>query len=379
MSASPSAGQPAAEVQMSKRPWPILLGPPLAVLVGAVLLSQLQAPAKAGRRVTPPPPVACADAPTVPIIDSRPGTWWKTQERIDAAGTLIGRRVLVGTGNLPTTRIDLAVESSVSGPLGGLVVVTSDDGQRSSARIVSATAACSWPAGDSHDVIRSAILDPADGSLLAHLVDRASRADLGIWRLPGPATIADAPVQVAPPLGSIGRTLGVVWATDLRLDAATRRLAVQSCSDTDCLTRVYSLAQPGRAPLVIPGPEQGALIGFSPAGIVTWGACNGMPCGVLGWDATTRQHRTLVDSAAAAATTVDGRFLLATDGRTGATIRLDLRSGALDHVGVRSGERPLELDGNRSQGLEVAADEVAVALPGGAARRFRPASAEVLP
>jgi hypothetical protein len=373
------------------RHWVRWLGPPIVLGAVALVLSQLHAGAEAGGRTTPPPVGACAASPLatdtagMPRGDVGPGSWWTLGERLDARGSMAGRRLAVGRGGATTFAIDLPVESVASGPVGGVVVLASDDEQRSEIRLVSVTDACSWRIGSSGDVVRGAILDPLDGSVLAHLVNRATRADLGTWRFADPSTSAiDTPVLGAPALEA-GLLDGPAWITDLRLDSTARLLAVQSCTDTGCLTCILDLQSVAAAPVVLRGvaadTAQGPLLGFANGKLLTWAACPGYPCAVQAWDLATGTTSIVLERADGAAVTRDGRFLVAsTDSRSGRTLRLDLITGKAVLVrGLHAGELLLASGVAATSGVQLGTDEVAVGAPGATPHSFRPVAAEVIP
>jgi hypothetical protein len=391
-SSSPPAGQPAAEVEMSDgRRWARWLGPPIVLGAVALAMSQFHAGAEAGGRTTPPPAGACAASPIVmdaagrPQRDVGPGSWWTLAERLDGHGVMAGRRLTVGRGGAATFALDVPVETVASGPVGGVVVVATDDDQRSTIRLVSGEGKCSWTVGENPDVVRGAVLDPLDGSVLAHLVSRATRADLGTWRFAssGPASVAD-PVLVAPALDA-GQLDGPAWVTDLRLDSTGRLLAVQSCTDTGCLTRIVDLQAAAMQPVMLRGARtseaQGPMLGFANGKLLTWAACPGYPCAIQAWDVATGTSSVVLDRADGAAITRDGRFLVAsTNSATGRALRLDLIGGARALIrGLRAGELLLSPGVTAASGVQLAPDEVGVGAPGGAPRSFRPAAAEVIP
>jgi hypothetical protein len=234
------------------------------------------------------------------------------------------------------------------------------------------------------DVVRSAIIDPQDGSVFAHVVARDTRADLGTFRISLTSTGGSEARLVAPPLsGALAAAAGMVYGTGLRLDQAGTHLAVQSCADLGCLTRVFDLADPGAAPVILRRVEQGPMLGFAGVDVVTWTACDGYPCPVLAWDLATGRPRTLVPGAIAAALTADGRRLVAllANGAGSRAVAVDPATGRSTSLrGIPAGERPLGGPAAVT-GLEVADDEVAMANPGGDAQALRPDSIaeEVLP
>ena len=369
---------------MSGRRWSLWLGPPVALVAVALVVSRFQPGAEAGGRVTPPPAGACAaspvttDAAGVVKRDAGPASWWRLSERLDDHGVLKGRQLAVGRGGAIALTLDLAAESMASGPIGGLVVLAVDDGRKSEIRLVSAGAGCSWLVDTSPNVVRGAILDPSDGSVLAHLVNRATRADLGTWRFGARGALTEpALVAGAVPNGLLD---GPVWATDLRLDQAGTSLAVQSCTDTGCVTRLFDLPVRGGDPRVLRG-AQGPILGFAAGRLITWAACSGFPCAIQSWDLATGLATKILDRADAAAVTADGRYLVASiDARVGHTLRIELATNTRALVkGIGRDELLLAGGATATTGLQVGPDEIAVAAPGANPRSFRPAAAEVIP
>jgi hypothetical protein len=368
---------------MSRRRWSLWLGPPVVVLAIGLVLSRFQPGAEAGGMSTAPPAGACAASPVE--IDAAgkvkqdvgPGSWWRIADRLDQSGTMVGRQLAVGRGGATGLLLDLDVESAASGPIGGLVVAVSDDGRHSTIRLVSTVAGCSWLVHESADVVRGAILDSTDGSVLAHVVERATRNDLGTWRFGAPGALAQ-PALVASALEV--SPIGTIWSTELRLDAAATSLAVQSCGEKSCLTRIFDVRVPG-APVRQLDGEQGALVGFTGSRLVTWSACRNLPCSVEAWDVATGTSQVLVDAAQAAAVSPDGRWLVATlDSGAGRTLRLDLATGARWLVrGVAAGELVLGTGAAATSGVQLRPDEVGIASTGSIPHSFRPAAAEVIP
>ena len=176
---------------MSRRRWTIWLGPPIAVVAIALLLSRFQPGAEAGGRVTVAPAGVCASSPIEkdghgkPNVAARQGSWWSLSGQLDGTGALVGRHLALGRGGAANLALELGADAMASGPTGGFVAVTADDGRHSQVRLVSIDRGCSFTVGETSEVARGAILDAADGSVLVHLVDRESRADLGTWRYAG--------------------------------------------------------------------------------------------------------------------------------------------------------------------------------------------------
>jgi hypothetical protein len=159
-------------------------------------------------------------------------------------------------------------------------------------------------------------------------VDRATRADLGVWRrgLDG-ASIAK---RILDPIASDAR-FGVTFSTEFTWDLAGDRLAVQSCGEFACRTR---LLDPRGGPVhVLDAPDLGLLVGVDRERVVTYAGCHGLPCPIVSTDIATGT-RTVVTDAAGAATlvrTTDGaRLVHETQTPAGPA----LRSVALDGSGT---------------------------------------------
>jgi hypothetical protein len=365
---------------MQVRPRWIATAAVFVTAAGLAAATQLLPASNAGG-VSPPSGLArCTVRPLAgPLGAQQPGAFFKLQATLDHDGTLVGRRLFVGRAGIVAATAVLAPESAASGPVDGVVAVVEDDGARSTVELV-ATTGCGTVVLTSDAIVRRAIIDPIDGSLLLHEVDRASRADLGVWQL---AVGAIAPTRVVEPLPA-GLVDGPVWATDLRLDPGGQTLAVQSCVDIGCVTRLVDLAAPGRQPIVLRGASQGPILGFTRGRLVSWAACDGFPCPVLAWDPATGASTQLVSSAVAAGLSGDGRNLLAVLVSAGAdrAISVDPTSGRAMTVGdLVAGERPILVGGLAAEGLEVTPDGIAVARPAGDPRAYHPAgpASETLP
>ncbi|HEX7950040.1 MAG TPA: hypothetical protein VF494_06810 [Candidatus Limnocylindrales bacterium] len=364
---------------MSKRPRWILAGLLLAGAGGLLAAERLLPAAEAGRSSPLPGLVACAANPAFgPAAAPRPGAFFRAEAHLDAAGTLVGRRLYVGVAGQIAATTELPAESAMTGPVDGVVVTTADDGSRSIIQLVS-VAGCATTIHATASVVRRAIADPFDGSLLLHLIDRATRADQGVWRLAAGAT---RPERILEPLPA-SLHFGTVWATDLVLDATGGRLAVQSCQDRACLTRILDLARPTAAAIVLRGGGQGPMLGFAGDRLVTWAACDGLPCALLAWDVSAAAPTTLVAEASAAGLTGDGRLLVAVlaDGAGERAVVVDLATASIRALhGLSPGERPVARGGIANAGLELASDQLAVSQPAGEPHAIRPSAAgEVLP
>ena len=244
---------------------------------------------------------------------------------------------------------------------------------------MSVAGVCEIALDERADVVRSAILDPHDGSVFVHVVARDTRADLGTFRISLSANGISEARLVAPPLtGELATAAGLIFGTGLRLDAAGTHLAVQSCTDLGCLARIFDLGNAAAAPRVLRGIEQGPMLGFAEDDLVTWAACDGYPCPVLAWNLATDHSRTLVPGATAAALTADGRRLVALLGNAGGTRAVEVDPATARSTGLRglpaAALRPLRSGPGSILGFEVADDEIAVAGAGGDPLAIRPDS-----
>jgi hypothetical protein len=278
--------------------------------------------------------VACdaSKGDPVPTMLSRPSsvdrTWFDLEPVLDEAGTLRGQRLTVGSlATTGTQTVDLPPESSVAGPFGGAVLVGSDDGRRSRLELIDGPAGCRWTLGEADDVIRRATLDRARAGVIEMRVDRASRADLGIWFRPLDGL---RPVRrLLEPIEEDTR-FGRTWSTEFGWADDGERLVVQSCGEVACRIRVLALDSGEVA--VVAEPDLGSLIGIDGDRVVTYRACRGLPCPIVSTDLATGARQRLADAAGSATMigpddalqvvfevgTLDGRRLasVSADGRT---------------------------------------------------------------
>src|SRR3954453_11069279 len=155
---------PAAEVPMSKRPRWVSFAPLVLGAAGLFVLVRVLPAADAGPARTVGPLAQCADRPSVGhAVAARPGAFWKLAPRLDASGALAGQRLQVGRDGVAVGATDLGAESAASGPVNGAILVAEDDGAASTVRLVASSSGCGASIFTTRDVVRSAILDPADG------------------------------------------------------------------------------------------------------------------------------------------------------------------------------------------------------------------------
>ncbi|OGO56714.1 MAG: hypothetical protein A2Z32_01195 [Chloroflexi bacterium RBG_16_69_14] len=195
-------------------------------------------------------------------------------------GDLRGQRLTVGLGGGRVAKtLDLPPESFAAGPFGRVILVGSDDGSISRVQAFDVANGCAWAIADERAVIRRATVDPAGSGIYETRVDRASRADLGVWLRPldgsGPAR------RILPPLPADDR-FGRTFSTEFTWDVAGERLAVQSCGEVACRTRL--IARQGGPTVTLDDPDLGVLIGFDGHQVVTYDACRGTPCPIVSTD-----------------------------------------------------------------------------------------------
>ena len=223
--------------------WLRWIGPGV-VAIGAV---GLVASATAGAAVRPWAPRACAGPPgaiAAAAGDARPADlgdlasvpWFRQDPVVDGAGELRGQRVAIGLdGDRLVRSMDLPAESFAAGPFGRIVLVGSDDGTASRLVAVDVAGGCSWPIAEERDVIRRATVDPTGTSIIEMRVDRVSRADHGIWLRPIDGRAGAR--RVLDPIADDGR-FGRTWSTEFTWSLAGDRLAIQSCGEVACRTRI---------------------------------------------------------------------------------------------------------------------------------------------
>jgi hypothetical protein len=262
--------------------WLLRVAPPFAALVGVVVLggASLRASAAASDCLAVEKLAAAAQvSPTGGFVIT---------PLLDATGTLAGQRLELGSASRTTSRLDLPPESFAAGPFGRAILVGADDGRHSLLRAFDAASGCAWSLATETDVIRRATIDPSAGNVYEFRVDRATRADLGVWRRPlsgGPAALVLAPLPA-------DDRYGPTFSTELSWSAEGDVLVVQSCGMSNCRTRLLDVA--GATVRTVETADQGEVIGVAAGRLITYGACRGLPCPIASIDATTGEARTLI-------------------------------------------------------------------------------------
>jgi hypothetical protein len=261
-----------------------------------------------------PPPCPAAVAP------SGVGAWFRLDGLIDDAGTLTGQRLTVGQLGAGGRTLDLPPESFATGPWAGRVLVGADDGARSRLSLVDVGAGCAMALGEEEGIVREALVMPDGSAVVEHRVDRATRADLGVWRAPLDGSRARRLIAGLAADARYGRT----FSTDLRW-APDGRLAITACGETRCRTR---LLDPGSGRSEAVGPT-GPVIGITSDGaVVAHEPCGGFPCAIV--RRAPGRDSTVLVRGAGPATMAGDRVVFEAAG--GGINVLDARSGRLSAV-----------------------------------------------
>jgi hypothetical protein len=294
-----------AAIRPASQSWPCR-GPGITLLAGPTVGTNA-----AGRTVTGPATHAV-------------GAWWRREPELDASGQLTGWRLVSGAPGVAATVRSLPVESSVSGPESGRLVLSSDDGTRSTVEVLNVATGCRATIDVGPGVARGAVADPAAAAVLVHLVERGSRTDLGTWRVDG----AGRRTSILPPVPGealLGAGIARVWATNLAVTADGSRVAVQSCDPGACVTRVVD---PRTGAVRTLAGTQGDLVGFAGDRLITRATCPGLPCPVLAWDAGRAAPTMLEAAAVGAAVSTDGSLVLTLgDGTETRAVAIDPSTG----------------------------------------------------
>jgi hypothetical protein len=333
---------------------------PRTVVTAMVALGALGlgAPASIAGAAEPWVPPPCPGAPgTQHGGDEAAGAWYRLDPILDAAGTLAGLGLEVGSQAGPTRSLRLPPESFASGPEDGLVLTGADDGRTSRLRLLDPVLGCETPLAVESDVVRSALLAPDRGSIYEHRVDRATRADLGVWRRPiGGGDAA----RVLPPLPADAR-FGPTFVTDLRV-AGDGRVVVSACGMRACRTRVLEPAT-GRVSRV---DGTGPALGVHGSTLVSMAPCAGLPCAILSTDLDDGGTTVLVARAGQADLAGDDGRLLLHEDENGSLRGRDLATGAAFIV-ADGGLAPVGRGSLATAGIQAHRNLVALA-PGGRVR-----------
>lgn len=267
-----------SEVRWQRRSGSLLVALGIAMAASA-------APAMVGAQSPPTEGRGPCGTPRGPAL----GSWYRRTAQIDERGWLRGYRLDAGRPDgSRTVRVQQSPESFASTPVAGTLLHGSDDGARSVVRTTRLAGGCDRVLFSTRHVVRRGTLAPSGDAAYLHLVDRRTRADLGIWRYRLSRT--EKLVRVMPGLadpsdGPFGRT----WATRLTWSASGRTLAVQSCGQEGCRTRLLTVST-GRW-VLDDRPGQGGLIGLDESTRYGYAACHGLPCPIVAIGVDGRQRQ----------------------------------------------------------------------------------------
>ncbi|HEY4190159.1 MAG TPA: hypothetical protein VGM28_07045 [Candidatus Limnocylindrales bacterium] len=329
-----------------------------------------------------PPVFAVADPPWVPPACRAPvvagptgsAAWYRLDEVLDSTGTLSGQRLTVGVVGRRARRVMLPPESFATGPVEGVVLVGDDDGTRSRLRAIDPGRGCATTIAEAGDVIRGAILTPDGKAELEHRVDRATRADLGVWRrtISGGTATRVLP-GLAPDAGH-----GPTFSTDLRW-APDGRLSVASCGEQTCRSRLVDPATGTASATDGTGPVLGVSVGH----VIAYAPCDGFPCAILAVDAITGAVDALVPDAGPAAVGGTGDAVLVFE-HAGRLVTLDLQTRVETAVPGSDGLAPLRSGSGATAGMDLPRGDVLLAAAGrvpdpSTTRRFNPLATRIEP
>ena len=325
-----------------RRLWSLALAAVVAVtIVPAAHAHAWIAGRSAVVRSTPPTTIAAARCE--PGADED-GTvpWFRLDPILDGDGALAGQRLTAGSGgDVAPVELSLGPESFASGPTGGLVVSGSDDGRRSTIRVLDAARACVARTFTTTDLVRRAVLDATGETIFEHQLDRRSRASLGVWRrvIEG----AGAAERILEPLPANDR-IGLVFATELFWSDDGATLVVLSCGEAACLTRLVNIVD--GTVRVVDDAAVGQTLGMAGGRLVAYGRCQGLPCPIVVHDPEAGSTRTIVPAAGLASVIV---------GRDGPSVAFE----DADHgsIGI------VDLDGSRQRDLATPVGELRVVPP----------------
>ncbi len=318
----------------------------------------------------PAPPGALAAAGAMPergcalageanargTLDGAPA-WYRLEPLLDGTGTLVGRQLTAGRGTARWTA-QLSPESFASGPVGGRVLVGDDDGHRSRLRVLDTVRGCWSVVGTEAGVIRSALLTSDAAGVYEHRVDRATRRDLGVFlrEIRG----SGAPRQVAAGLEA-DAVHGPTFSTTLLL-GDDGQLAVSSCGERACRTRVVNPATGAASPIRETGPAAG-VVG---AQLVAPEPCEGLPCPMQVIDVASGGATSLGPVMGPAVLAPDGSGAVVLPAEAGLRVaRPDDPARSAEVPGTR-GLAPIARTSTSETGFEGPAGLVAVG-PGGSA------------
>ena len=293
---------------------------------------------------------AATGAPTA--ATGAPAAWYRLDPVLDDGGSLAGQRLTLGLVGGPARHVDLPPESSASGPIGGTVLLTEDDGAESRLRLLDVGRGCETVVARERSVIRGALLAPDGSAAWEHRVNRATRVDEGVWRRSLDDGVATRVLAGLPANEAFGPTYvtELSWLED-------GRLGVASCGERACRTRVLDTVTRHTSAFEGTGP----LLGVHGTVGVAMAACPGLPCPIEAIDLRTGRRSLLLDAAGSAAL---GDGVLVFEAADGTVAALDLASGRSRAVTVDRGLLPVRRTSSATSGAETPSGSLLLA-PGG--------------
>jgi hypothetical protein len=274
--------------------WLRWIGPGLIALGG---VGSIVSTTSGGVRLPPWESATCPDEPAAGRAGIDQDVWFELEPLLDGDGALRAQRLTLAEMDGTVVRaLDLPAESFAAGPFGRIVLVGADDGAQSRVGLLDVGRDCWSPLDETESIVRRATLDKARSGIIEMRVDRTSREDLGIWFRPLDGRRAAR--RILGPIEADAR-FGRTWSTEFAWDAAGERLAIQSCGETACRTRVLALDTGGT--LMIDQPDLGLLLGVDDRRVITYGACRGLPCPIMSTDVISGDRMILAAEAGVAA------------------------------------------------------------------------------
>ncbi|MBI2762526.1 MAG: hypothetical protein HYX54_02045 [Chloroflexi bacterium] len=252
------------------------------------------------------PSVEPSVALSVPVLPLRPaisplgygldGSGWF---QLDSTGatSITGYRLTAGKlGWVGSFTVDLPNPAFAAGPFGDRILYGGDDGNTSEVAALSLVDGTRRVLLTSDQPVWRATLDRDATNLYYVLLDRTTRADLGIWRLRLDGSSKAEMVMTAPAwVAEIQPATGTefVWGP------AGDVLAVYSCGlGVGCRTRVLDVAT-GKVRSYDEVPLHGGVIGMTASEYIASENCPGLPCPLFRVDLATGRTTTLVGEAGA--------------------------------------------------------------------------------
>jgi hypothetical protein len=345
-----------------------VVDPRVAAPIAVVLMLGLAAGFGPGiLRAADPPwdPPGCPPGAAVPDIaadrraaasDARGASWFRLDAELDGAGWLTSHRLWIGTTGAPARYLELGPEAFATGPYDGIVLVGEDDGIRSRLLAVHPGQGCGVDLGETADVVRSAVMGPRGDALFEHRVNRATRADDGVWRRPLDGGV---PARILAPLPEVP-AFGPTFGTELAI-GPDGRVAVASCGERACRVRVIDPAS-GEVRQIDP---IGQLVGLGAREIVAYGVCPGLPCPIEAIDIDHGTRRVLAAAAGMAVLAGQAADLLVHEAEPGLIRSVQLDSGTATVLGRIAGDSQIVPASSRSgAGMQVPAGFVVMARDG---------------